>query len=433
VLGLQGGTQEVTGIVAEMQAADADIAAVWLQDWTGRRTTSFGDRLWWTWQLDRQQYPGWEEMVAQFEAQGIKVLTYINPWLVDAAEKGDTSIRNLYQEAAEAGYLVQTDAGVPYLVDQNGFDAALMDFTNPAARDWYADIIAEEVIGSGASGFMADFGEGMPYDGVLYQGSPATEHNRYPQLWSEVVQQGCLRADMPDCVAFMRSGYLTSSQHTPMMWAGDQMVDFSHGDGLASAVLSMNAGGVSGSPLWHSDVGGYTSINAVVKDYVRPPDLNERWAEMEAFGVMMRTHEGNRPAANQQVYDTPQTRAAFAKMTRLHAALADYREQVVAEAVESGLPARRHPWLVFPESAVADADLQFFLGEHLMVAPVVESGADSVSVTFPPGRWVHVLTGEQFEGDQTVQVSAPLGTPAAFVQQGDPVGEQIVAALAAVE
>jgi alpha-glucosidase len=248
-----------------------------------------------------------------------------------------------------------------------------------------------------------------------------------------VVQQGCLRAGMPDCVAFMRSAYLTSSQHTPMMWAGDQMVDFSQGDGLASAVLSMNAGGVSGSPLWHSDVGGYTSINAVVKDYVRPPDLNQRWAEMEAFGVMMRTHEGNRPAANQQVYDTPQTRAAFAKMTRLYAALADYREQVVAEAVETGLPARRHPWLIFPDDAVADADLQFFLGEHLMVAPVVESGADSVRVTFPPGRWVHVLTGQQFDGDQAAEVAAPLGTPAAFVQQGDPVGEQIIAALEGVE
>lgn len=429
ILGLQGGTERVRRIVADMQQAGAKIAGVWLQDWTGRRTTSFGDRLWWTWQLDEDRYPGWEQMVADFEAQGIKTLTYINPWLVPLDEREGAKGRNLYREAEEKGYLVKNAAGEPYRMDQNGFDAVLVDFTNPSARDWYADVIAQEVIGNGASGFMADFGESLPYDGVLYAGSAAAEHNRYPQLWASVVQEGCLRAGMPDCVAFMRSAYLDSARYTPMMWAGDQMVDYTKGDGLASAILGMHAGGVSGSPLWHSDVGGYTSLNVVVKDYVRPDDLNQRWAEMEAFGVMMRTHEGNRPAKNEQVYDTPETREAFARMTRIYAALADYRKAVVKEAVETGVPARRHPWLVYPQAKVAKADLQFFLGEHLMVAPVVSEKADSVEVTFPPGTWVHVLTGEEFEGDQTTEVAAPLGTPAAFVERSDPIGQQIIEAL----
>ena len=53
----------------------------------------------------------------------------------------------------------------------------------------------------------------------------------------------------------------------------------------------------------HSDVGGYTSVDAVVTDYVRSEELLARWAEMQAFGVVMRSHEGNRPDANQQVYD----------------------------------------------------------------------------------------------------------------------------------
>ena len=429
ILGLQGGTQRVERIVEEMLDAGTVLTGVWLQDWTGQRTTSFGERLWWTWQLDQQRYPGWDAMVASLEARGIKVLTYINPWLVDASGKGDARIRNLYAEAESAGYLVKTGDGLPYLMDQNGFAAALMDFTNPAARDWYADVIANEVLGAGAAGFMADFGEGLPYDGVLYEGTPATEHNRYPQLWAQVVRQGCLRAGKPDCAAFMRSAYLASSQSTPMLWAGDQLVTYSDQDGLASAVLGMHAGGVSGSPLWHSDIGGYTSIDAVVKDYVRPPDINQRWAEMEAFGVMMRTHEGNRPAHNAQVYDSPESRAAFARMSRVYAALAPYRKTVVDEAVETGLPARRHTWLMYPESAAADADLQFFLGAHLLVAPVVAQVATSVSVSFPPGSWVHVLTGERYDGDRTTDVPAPLGTPAAFVRVGDPVGEQIIEAL----
>src|SRR5699024_12046582 len=71
------------------------------------------------------------------------------------------------------------------------------------------------------------------------------------------------------------------------------------------------------SDLIHSDVGGYTSINAVLKDYVRSPELLARWAEMSAFGVVMRTHEGNRPGENLQVYSDSETRADR-KSTRLN-------------------------------------------------------------------------------------------------------------------
>mgnify|MGYP001814178964 FL=1 len=203
-------------------------------------------------------------------------------------------------------------------------------------------------------------------------------------------------------------------------------------DGLASAILGMHAGGVSGSPLWHSDIGGTTSVDARVRDYARTDELNQRWAEMEAFGVMMRTTEGTRPEQDWQVHSTPEARAAFARSTRLFAALAEYREAVVAEAVLTGVPARRHTWLVFPDSAAAAADLQFFLGEHLLVAPVTAAGAIAVEVHFPPGDWVHALTGVTYRGDRITEVSAPLGTPAVFVLAGDPVGEEIVTALQGV-
>lgn len=429
VLGLQGGTDKVRTVVSQMQKAGTQISGVWLQDWTGKRTTSFGDRLWWTWQLDRQRYPGWRKLVRDLNDEGIEVLTYINPWLVDAAQKGDPDIDNLFQHAVDEGYVVKTQSGQPYLMDQNGFDAVLVDFTNPAARDWYADVIAEEVLGAGAAGFMADFGEALPFDAKLHEGDPTLVHNWYPQLWASVVREGCDRAGRPECLAFMRSAFLGSAQQVPMMWAGDQMVDFADQDGMVSAVYGMLSGGVSGSPLWHSDIGGYTSINAVGKNYVRPPELNTRWAQMQAFGVMMRTHEGNRPAVNQQVYDTAETRAAFAQASRIYAALYPYRKTVIDEAVATGVPAMRPMWMVAPHTSAADADRQFFLGEHLLVAPVLASGADTVSVSFPPGKWIHALTGQTYDGDQVVEVAAPLDTPVAFVRDGDPVGERIRRAL----
>ena len=431
VLGLQGGTEKVRSVVAEMQAAGTKISGVWLQDWVGKRQTSFGSQLWWTWQLDEQQYPGWDQMVADFNAQGIEVMTYVNPFLADASAKDVPGIRNLYAEAEEQGFLVKNAEGGTYVIETVGFPVALMDLTNPAARDWYAEVIATDVIGEGAAGFMADFGEALPFDAVLFEGDPLQQHNRYPALWAQTVRQACEKAGEPDCLAFMRASFLGSPQEVPMQWAGDQMVDFAEQDGLASVVLGMNAGGVSGNPLWHSDIGGYTSINAVVKNYVRPSNLNARWAELQAFGTMMRTHETNRPTVNQQVYDTPETREQFARATRIFVALKDYRATVIEEAVTTGVPAMRHGWLVYPGTKAADADLQFFLGEHLLMAPVTSNDATSVEVTLPPGRWTHALSGETIDGDQTITVDAPIGMPAAFVKQGDPVGDQILASFQA--
>lgn len=419
VLGIQGGTQEVRDAVDDLLGAGADLSAVWVQDWTGRRVAELGDRLWWTWQLDTARYPNWDEMVGDFANRGIRTLTYVNTWLVDATPKGDPGIRNLFAEAANAGYLVRDRDGGEYLVDQGGFAAALVDLTNADARTWLAEVIATEVLGRGVDGFMADFGEGLPFDAVLADGDPAIEHNRWPLLWAATVREACERADKPNCVVWFRTGSGGMAAQAPLFWNGDQLVTYGPQDGMASALLGSFSAGVSGWHLTHSDIGGYTSGSVAILDYSRPPDLNQRWAEMEAFGTIMRTHEGNRPADNEQVYDTEQTRAAFARMTRLYSALEPYRADVIDQAVQTGVPAIRHGWLEYPGTLAAESDAQFFFGPSVLVAPVFADGQDEVEVAFPPGTWVHLLTGEEFAGDRVTSVPAPLGQPAAFVRADD--------------
>ncbi|TSD62105.1 alpha-glucosidase [Aeromicrobium piscarium] len=425
VIGIQGGTETVRRTVRELQDAGTEIAGVWLQDWTGQRTTSFGERLWWTWQPDRERYPGWEELVAELNAEGIAVTTYVNAFLVHGSSKEPAPERDLWAEADELGYLVQNAEGDPYALDQGGFDAYLVDLTDSAARDWYAEVIASEVLGDGVSGFMADFGEGLPLDAVLSEGDAAVAHNRWPALWAETVREACELAEQPDCVTWFRSGAGGMDESTPMFWNGDQLVSFGEEDGLGSVLRGTFSAGFSGWPLVHSDVGGYTSIDAVVKDYTRTPELLARWAEMEAFGVMMRTHEGNRPEDNVQVVDTAETRSRFAHMTRVFAALAPYRREVVEEALATGVPAIRHGWLVAPGTVAADVDTQFFLGPSVLVAPVTTEGEENVEVTFPPGTWRHLLTGDEYAGDTTREVAAPVGTPAAFVETSDPWADRL--------
>ena len=73
---------------------------------------------------------------------------------------------------------------------------------------------------------------------------------------------------------------------------GDQNVDWSPDDGLASVVPAALSLAMTGHGLHHSDIGGYTTLF----EMKRSKELLLRWCDFSAFTPMMRTHEGNRPA-----------------------------------------------------------------------------------------------------------------------------------------
>ena len=74
------------------------------------------------------------------------------------------------------------------------------------------------------------------------------------------------------------------------MWAGDQNVDFSYGDGLPSTIIAATSMGMSGTGLTHFDIGGYTTFGTL--GLRRSSELLLRSAEMAVFTPVMRTHEG---------------------------------------------------------------------------------------------------------------------------------------------
>ncbi len=52
IVALEGGTAAVKGNLELLLGWGVPVAAVWIQDWSGRRTDAFGSRLWWNWELD---------------------------------------------------------------------------------------------------------------------------------------------------------------------------------------------------------------------------------------------------------------------------------------------------------------------------------------------------------------------------------------------
>ncbi|MCG8313321.1 MAG: alpha-glucosidase [Pseudomonadales bacterium] len=435
VLGLQGGTERVREIWQALKAADTPIAALWLQDWVGRRITlgGAGKQLWWNWELDNDLYPGWFDFVDELHADNVDVLGYINPFLVDVSEKA-TYNRNLYQEALNNGFLVTQENGTPYPITITDFDAGIVDLSNPAARDWLKAIIKDNVIGSGLTGWMADFGEALPFEAHLFNGETGlTYHNKYPVEWAklnaDVIEELGLQNDI---VFFMRSGFTQSPKYSSLFWLGDQATTWDNYDGLKSAIIGLLNGGFSGLSLNHSDIGGYTSLAFAGIGLKRTELLLKRWMEANAFTAVYRTHEGLAPDANAQVYDNASVINHFAKFAKVYAALAPYRKQLMIEAQTKGYPVVRHPILHFPNDDYfkkMDTNVfQFMLGEDFMVAPALYASTEFREVYLPAGDWVHLWSGEVItvpDGGLVFTAPAPLGEPPVYYRADSTAGDTL--------
>lgn len=439
ILGIQGGTDVVRAKVKAAQEAGVPVVGVWLQDWQGQRRIDNSDRLWWNWVLNRERYPAWEELVADLKADGIQVMTYINPYLVDVAEELPGR-RNLYAEAMEKGRL----AGKYYFYDledgpaeivSGSIKAGVVNLFEREDAEWYAGIITENLIGTGAMGFMADFGEAFPVS--LAERWPdslmVAMHNVYPNAWAGTVRQAIDAAPHGDqIVAFHRSGHTDSPRYATAFWAGDQLVNWGQHDGFKSAITAMMTGGISGMAYNHTDIGGYTTVVTPLTNIRRSKELFQRWAEFAAFTPIFRTHEGNQPAMNHQFDSDAETLQHFGKMAKLFQCLHPYRQRLMAEHTATGAPLMRHPWLHYPDDERFHSMTyqQMMLGADIMVVPVSDPGKTHVSAYLPDDgpneKWEHFWTGKVYaKGDHAVP--APLGEPAFFVRPDSAVKRELAA------
>lgn len=407
ILGTQGGTDSVLAKLEDAREAGVPVAAVWAQDWEGRRVTSFGKQLWWNWKADETLYPGLADTIRKLRESGVRFLGYINPFL--ATEK------ELYREASEKGYLVMNQNGSEALITVTTFPAALVDLTNPEAFDWIKGVIKENMIGSGLSGWMADFGEWLPPDAVTASGKSAELlHNEYPVLWARANAEAIREAGQENEVFFFcRSGYAGSSPSVPSFWAGDQMVNFSSSDGLPTVVTAALSLGFSGVGVTHSDIGGYTSVGYIK----RTKEVFMRWAEQAAFTPVMRTHESNRPDTNWQFNSDAETLEYFARMARIYTSLSPYRKAVLREYLREGIPPLRHLCLEFPEDRIAlTIDDQYLFGSDMIVAPVLKKRQKRRRLYLPENGWIGLFDGIVRNKGWHI-LPAPFGYPPVLVRK----------------
>ena len=186
--------------------------------------------------------------------------------------------------------------------------------------------------------------------------------------------------------------------------------------GLPAAIVAGSSLGVSGFPLFASDTGGYEHSPPTREVFIR-------WFQHTAFSPAMQvgTSTNDLPWAfgADSVFDEELV-ALYRDFARLHLRLHPYLWSYVRRLSTDGRPIQRPLGLAHPELGVHPDDV-YMLGDHLLVAPVIEEGATSRTITLPTGPWLDWWDGERVMGDgQTLTVSAPLEEIPVFVRAGQP-------------
>jgi alpha-glucosidase (family GH31 glycosyl hydrolase) len=165
IAGIQGGHEKTKEIIRKLREYNIPTAAVFLQDWTGQRAQDAGrglcfTRHWWNWESDDALYPDWDAFVKSLtndEAGKVRVLAYVNPLLANVNMKSRFK-RNLFTEAQTKGYLVKStksgssESQALSVKIGSDFQAGILDLTNPEAREWFKQVLKDQVWKSGVSG-----------------------------------------------------------------------------------------------------------------------------------------------------------------------------------------------------------------------------------------------------------------------------------------
>lgn len=335
------------------------------------------EHQWTDFRWDPEVFPDPEGMLRRLRERGLRVSVWINPYIAQKSA--------LFEEARAAGYLVRRPSGDIWQWDLWQPGMALVDFTDPAAREWYADKL-RALLDQGVDCFKTDFGERVPTDVVWYDGAdPERMHNYYTQLYNRTVFDVLEKErGAGEAVLFARSA-TAGGQQFPVHWGGDCFAS------LGAMAESLRGGlslSLSGFGFWSHDIGGFEGTP--------DPAVFKRWLAFGLLSSHSRLH-GNVSYRVPWAFGDEAVDVAR-KFTKLKHRLMPYLYGAAGEAHRTGVPVMRPMLLEFPDDpACRTLDRQYMLGPDLLVAPVFTTGGE-VEFYVPEGTWTHLLTGESVRG-----------------------------------
>ena len=357
--------------------------------WNGEQEVSGGRGGWTGWSWNTNLIPDPEGLLADIHKGGLRAALNLHP------ADGVAAHEDQYKAVAEAMGL---DAGsaetIPWMLEDRKFAKAFFDHViRPLEKqgvdfwwlDWQQHLTNLR---------LAGLGETMWCNHVFFNDMKKNRPDRRP-------------------VIFHRWGGLGSHRYQ-IGFSGDTYINFPT---LAFEPYFTATASNVGYGYWGHDLGGHM-IN-----YYEPndPELLLRWMQFGVFTPIFRTHATKGGHIERRIW-TYDNFPMINQTVKLRYALFPYLYTMARKAYDTGVGLCRPMYYEYPETAEAyEREGQYFFGDDILVAPVVEPSVDGVSkkeIWFPEGKWWSVAHGKLIDGGTVRSLDYTLDQIPYFYRQG---------------
>ena len=281
----------------------------------------------------------------------------------------ESTLKRLHEDK---GYLVRKPNGEVWQTDFWQAGMGLVDFTNPAAREWFKDKV-KALLNQGVDAIKTDFGERIPRDVVWYDGSPKLSmHNWYTHLYNQAVFEAIEETYGKGNACLYARSATVGGQQQPVHWGGDCESTF---NGMAQSLRAGLSLTSSGFGFWSHDIGGFEGA-------FPDPAVYKRWVAFGMLGSHSRLH-GSTVYRVPWLFDEEDEKNGVAlvpgqtavdvvrEFTKLKLELMPYVYQLGLQPHVNGTPVMRSMFVEFPDDpACRTLDRQYMFGPSMLVAPV---------------------------------------------------------------
>lgn len=281
----------------------------------------------------------------------------------------ESTLKRLHEDK---GYLVRKPNGEVWQTDFWQAGMGLVDFTNPAAREWFKDKV-KALLNQGVDAIKTDFGERIPRDVVWYDGSPKLSmHNWYTQLYNQAVFEAIEETYGKGNACLYARSATVGGQQQPVHWGGDCESTF---NGMAQSLRAGLSLTSSGFGFWSHDIGGFEGA-------FPDPAVYKRWVAFGMLGSHSRLH-GSTVYRVPWLFDEEDEKNGVAlvpgqtavdvvrEFAKLKLELMPYVYQLGLQPHVNGTPVMRSMFVEFPDDpACRTLDRQYMFGPSMLVAPV---------------------------------------------------------------
>jgi len=354
------------------------------------------------------QWPDPKGMIDRLHHAGLKLVL----WQIPVFKKQDNDEIISEQLSLDKEYAVRhqlcvmNQDGSPYEIPEGNWFAGsyIPDFTREETKEfWFHK--RKYLLDMGVDGFKTDGGEFIYRENILFaDGTTGKEgKNQYCQDYINAYHDFITDQN----VLFSRAGYVGASK-TPILWAGDHQ---STNQELKNVLIAGLSAAMSGVIFWSFDIGGFAGDLPSMDLYLRSTQLAcfcpiMQW-HSEPLGGQFKELMSGMDSNNERspwnmvsYYKCPELITEIKFWHDLRMMLMPFIYSLAQESVFTCKPMMRPMGYVCQkdERCLAISD-QYFFGENMIVAPLLEENQRQRELYLPEGSWFGFFSRKRYDGE----------------------------------